>query len=212
MGIIQVALEVPDDILAGLMRGELSRFGSVVRDSTEIITHLKEVTPPTDEVSEVAEAAAGAAAAALKNHRVLIGLGIAVVAAAAATGVAVWASKRRKRSQEVPEVVAPVDEYNAALVEYLSAIQEGRLEAENLDRLIAALDAVKAEADEGELSITLASEQADALVELVADYSRKLAAANAIELTEPDEAPDANPVVIMRDWLATQRETLDKAA
>lgn len=206
MALIQVAYDVPDEIFAGLVTGDLTRFGSVVRDSKEIIAHLKEVSLP--EPDQAADAAG--LAAALKSPRVLIGLGVAVVVVAGA-GLAIWAANRKKAPAEI-EPSRPVDEYNAALADYLESIKEGRLDAETLDRLIAAIDVIRQEAADGSLTIEFAPEQAEALIELVADYARRLAAANSVEVDEPDERVDANPVVVLHDWLKAQRDTLDSAA
>lgn len=207
MTVVPVAYDIPEDILAGLVSGALTRFGSVVRDRTGIIAHLKEVDLPAGD-----HAPAGAAiAAALKNPKVLIGLGVVVLAAAG--GVAIWATKKKSLGQ--PGVPISVSEYNAALAAYLEAIQNGSLNVDVLDRLISALAAVKTDTDAGDITIEFSVGQSEALVNLVADYTRTLAEANSVDLGDPAAPTPSstdNPIVDLRHWLELQKRTFDEAA
>ncbi|MFD6699409.1 MULTISPECIES: hypothetical protein [unclassified Microbacterium] len=208
MTVVPVAYDIPDSILAGLMSGEYMRFGSVVRDSTKIITHLKEVPlPMPDQTPDAMQAMA-----ALKNPKVLIGLGIVVLAAAG--GIAVWSAKKGK-PKEQPAVPAPVAAYNEALTAYLESIQTGDLDGETIDRLITALEDVRSAADGGSLTIEFSPEQAEALVHVVADYTRKLAEANKVEAAGPNDvaAPiEGDLIVDLRERLRIQRKIFDAAA
>lgn len=49
MAIIQVAYEVPDDVVEGLATGVLTRYGSMIRGHTGYKLHLKEVPIPQPE-------------------------------------------------------------------------------------------------------------------------------------------------------------------
>jgi hypothetical protein len=207
MTVVPVAYDIPDDILAGLMSGVLERFGSVVRDGTGIIAHLKEVDLPAGESSPDVTAMA----AALKNPKLLIGLGVVVLAAAG--GVAIWAATRKPVDRhDVPKSVV---EYNSELATYIEAIKSGSLDAAVLSRLLSAVEAVKADSDEGAITIELSIGQSEALVNIVADYTRVLAEANSVDLGEGYDrppSPSGNPVVDLRHWLKLQHRIFDETA
>lgn len=207
VAIVPVAYDIPDDIYAGLMAGTYSRFGSVVRDHKEIVAHLKEVALPE---SEGPRLDLGANAAALRKPTVLIGLGIGI---AVAGGAFLWSASKKKVAQDDPRTSVAM--YNASLVAYLEAVQNGTLDADVIDRLISALDAVKTESDSGTLDIELSTGQSEALVKLVVDYTRRLAEANAVEVSEtqgPSGSTEADPVVHLRRHLEAQRDVFDSAA
>lgn len=218
MAIVPVAYDIPEDIHRNLLTGEWTRFGSVVRDGERIVTHLREVPLPVEDIGETESASA--AAAFQKSSMTLLGLGIAaVVAAAVVGGVAYWiGTKRAKAAAETAEVASPppsVLEYNEALTAYLEAVQSGTIDSALLNRLDAALEAVQSELRDGELKLDFSIEQSTALVSLVIDYTRKLAEANAVQIDEHAEVPstsEGNPIVDMREWLAIQKRILDDAA
>jgi hypothetical protein len=114
--------------VGGLLSGDLIKYGGVVRDrSGHIVKHLDEVQLPAGD-----EKAAARVAAMLKNPRVLIVAGAAVVAGTS------YAAARRRKLAVVPECV---ERYNTSLGAYLEAVQEGRLDAGIIDHLISDLDA-----------------------------------------------------------------------
>lgn len=212
MTVVPVAYDIPEAILAGLASGEFMRFGSVVRDSKQIIMHLKEVVPPVNDLGPDG-GLAPAMAAAHKNRNVLIGLGTITVLAAG--GFAIWAATRSKKDAAQPEVPESAAEYTAALSSYLEAIQTGTLDSEKLDRLVAALDTLQQESESGEMKLEVSIEQSTALVGLVVDYTRKLAEANAVRLDDDHDSSnlaDANPIVDLRQWLEVQKRILGEAA
>lgn len=205
--LVQVVYDIPDDIYMGLLSGQLTRFGSVVRDHARIVAHVPEVT-----VRRVAEKANVARVpAALKDPRVLIGMG--VVAAVAAGGGALWAATRKKRAPE-PEVPECVEVYNAALGAYLEAVRKGAMRAEIINRLISALDTLKEEINGGRIDIEFSTDQSQTLVDLVAGYTRKLDDANSVDRSAtPDQALErADGVVVnLRAYLERQRRILSDA-
>lgn len=97
---------------------------------------------------------------------------------------------------------------------YLEAARHGTLDAEIVDRLIADLDAVKAESDSGTITIGFSPEQWETLVGLVAGHTRNLAEANQLELSnlpEPANALGAT-IIELRPYLEVQRELFSRAA
>jgi plasmid stabilization system protein ParE len=207
--IINVPLDVPADILAALATGELTRYGSVVRNQAgAIVMHLKDgmSSPPAQ------EAVAKVAALARKNSRfLLLGLG---VAAATAVGVAVYkaVTADQKSAEDAPECV---QRFTTSLGAYLAAARDGRLGVDDVDRLIADLDTVKAESDSGRIAVDFAVDQWETLTRLVADHTRRLADANRIgtdDLRELQRRPDGDVIVDLRRYLEAQKRIFKNAA
>ncbi|MDO5064025.1 MAG: hypothetical protein Q4E00_03405 [Actinomyces bowdenii] len=82
---VQAALDVPADIVAGLVRGDLVRVGSVVRSAETgmIVKHLKEERNPD---KEVGNGVIKAAQRVLGTRRGKVGVGIFVGVATAVGG------------------------------------------------------------------------------------------------------------------------------
>ena len=205
----QVALEVPASIAARLLTGELVRDGSVVREavSMQIVKHLHEASPIDAE-----EAVQAAIAKILRNPKgvgVLIGLGVVAVAA----GGAVYQATRKTKAEQLLELPTSVESYSASLAAYLEAARHGALDAEIIDRLIADLDAVKAESDSGTITIAFLPEEWETLVGIVAGHTTALAEANQLELSNVPEPANAQGATIieLRPYLEVQRELFSRA-
>lgn len=212
MPIEQVTYVIPDDVWAGLLSGQLSRFGSVVRDQTQIIAHLKEVRVPDDQEAS-ATLLAAALGTARVNRNLLIGLGVVVVAVGG-TGLALAVRKTRTRSARL-DAATVVGHYNASLSAYLEAVQAGSLDTATLGRLVADLDALKQASDDGKVTIELSPEQSETLVHLVVDYTQLLAQANSVRLSDVlEQVPDAesNTLADLRRHLEAQRRIFADAA
>jgi len=190
------------------MSGDLLRSGSVVRDlAGHIIKHLDEVPVPGN-----SREAMERIAASLKYPWAIAAtaLGAAVVVG----GVAALVTWKRERSgkSELPELL---EKYNASFVAYLEAVRDGKLDAGIIDQLISDLDAVKAHPDSGRIAIDSSTEQSETLVNLVVDYTRKLAEANPVELNElQDQASTSenDAIIDLRRHLEAQRRIFARAA
>lgn len=209
MAVIQPALDIPDDVALRVLTGEYVRAGGVVRDHAGRLVKLLDDASPIDDAQEAAQ---GSIAKILRNRQcVLIGLGVVAVAATAG-GAAYLATRKSKAPQ--PELPTSVESYSASLAAYLEAARHGTLDAEIIDRLIADLDAVKAESDSGTITIGFLPEQWETLVGLVAGHTRNLAEANQLELSnlpEPANALGAT-IIELRPYLEVQRELFSRAA
>ncbi|GAA0436563.1 hypothetical protein Acor_84450 [Acrocarpospora corrugata] len=112
-----------------------------------------------------------------------------------------------------------VEKFNASLGAYLEAVRNGCLDADVLDRLISDLDALKEESDGGRIIVGFSADQLDTLVNHVADYTRKLAESNQIELSELQESTshseDNSPsqtIIDLRRYLGVQKQIFNRAA
>ncbi|MEU0832892.1 hypothetical protein [Streptomyces sp. NPDC005969] len=200
---------IPPEIEAGLLSGDLIRYGGIVRNQMgQIVKHLKEVRLPVSNEKAVARVAG-----MLKNPRVLIPT---VVVGAVVAGAAVIVAAKKRKQTGKPEVPECVQSYNASLAAYVEAVHEGHLELDIIDRLIADLDAVKAYSDEnGSITLDFSTKHAEMLVNIVVDYTRQLAEANSVELNELQgvaPASENNAVVDLRRHLEVQRKIFAEAA
>lgn len=209
MAVIQPALEIPDDIAFRLLTSEYVRDGGVVRDHAGRLVKLLDDASPIDDAQEAAKASI---ARVLRNRKgVVIGLG--VVAVAATAGGAVYLATRKTKAAQ-PELPTCVESYSASLAAYLEAARHGTLDAAIIDRLIADLDAVKAESDSGTITIEFLPEHWETLVGIVAGHTRKLAEANQLELSNLPEPANAQSgtIIELRPYLEVQRELFSRAA
>jgi hypothetical protein len=212
MPVIQVTYDVPIALAKGLATGELKMLGTAaIRNRTGIAAHVKEISRT---VGGGENAIGASIAKSLKDPKVVvIGLGVVAVAAVGG-GVAGWVA-RRKQQDAKPEVPECVARYNASLGAYLEAIGTGSLDADLIARLISDLDAVKEDSESGKIALEFSVEESEALVNLVADYTSKLAEANWVELSvfEATTAESADsPVIDLRRYLEGQRQIFDKSA
>lgn len=193
---------VPPEIQLGLATGDLIRFGGVVRDGGgHLVKHLREV--PLDSNGEEA---ALRLAARLRNPWVVAGLGLG---AAAIASIATLAVRKTRKAQEI------VARYNASFAAYLESVQDGTLDEDAIDRLIADLDAVNASSEEGKITLGFSPEQSQTLVRLVADFTRELAKANSVELDRDqtnESESEHDPVIYLRRHLETQKRIFTEAA
>lgn len=203
MAIVTVAYDVPDRIWEGLANGELSRFGSVIRNRAGITEHLKEVPLPVNlQTSDLWRRAT-----VVKNPAVAVGLGVVMLAGAVMWGV------KSKRQSAGSGTLKCVEEYNSSLKAYLVAIQSGNPEADTVNRLLDSLDAIKREFDSGKMALDVSPAESEALIDLIAGYTKKLADVNSMELGEP-EAPSVGSldksILALRHYLEVQQSIFNR--
>ncbi|MBQ1076788.1 hypothetical protein KBX06_27100 [Micromonospora sp. C31] len=214
MPIINVPLDVPDDIFAGITAGELTRYGGVVRNHAgATLVHLKDGLSSAETQRAVSK---GAATVRKSSKVTAVGLGVA----AAAVGVAVLAAATRVKKQGSPqgaelEMPICIQRFTVSLRAYLDAARDGRLGEKDVERLVSDLDAVESEFDSGRIAVDFSIGQWKALVQLVADYTRRLAEANRVEtsdLRELAHLPDGDVVLDLRRHLELQKQIFKNAA
>jgi hypothetical protein len=210
--IIQPALDIPQNILEGLLSGELVRHGGVVRNlAGQVVKHLDEVPIPVNNQ----ESNLLRIADMLKKHKVgiIIGIGVVIVAG----GVALFVADKNKKNKQnaAPEIPEYIEGYNTALCAYLDAVRNGTLDVDTINNLLVSLERVKENNDGDKIKIDFSTEQSDTLVNLVFDYTRKLAEANSIEVGELDEPvfdSAENAMQALQRYLQTQKRIFEEAA
>ena len=208
----QVAFEIPRDIKKGLDSGKYVRYGGVVRDTAgHIVKHLKpaDVSNGANKAIQVADQAFQLAK---ENKKVAIGA-LAVAGIAAAGGVAYAGMMRLQRKKDKEARETAMDDFNAALSEYLKALGDGTLSVEIIDELERTISAL-IDGEKG-FTIEIDGEQFKNLVKSVRDYTERLSKANGAKGTNVihklfEKKP--NDISGLKECLAKQREILAQAA
>lgn len=204
--IVQIPFDVPPEIWARLLTGDLILHGGVVRNPAgRIVAHLKESFDPRR--SE--EAVAAAARMLRKPTRPVVIAGLAALAVVGTATAAVVIARRREHA--LPECVQNCD---GSLRAYLDAVRDQCLDADVLDRLITDLRAVKAYYENGDVPVSFSAERCGPLADIVLDYTRRLAEANSFSLDESPSSPLTStnaPVVDLQRYLEVQRRILKDA-
>ncbi|MFC0027979.1 hypothetical protein ACFFMM_00375 [Micromonospora chaiyaphumensis] len=203
------ALDISEQVAAGIASGEYVKDGDVVRDlAGRLVALLKEVSLPT----EGQEIAAGGIAKALTSPKVIaIGLGLGALTATAG-GVAGFVLGKKKQAAKL-ERPKSVENCIASLSAYLEAVQNGSLDVKTLHRLNSDLDAVNKEAGSGRIEIL--AEQLEVLIAIVADHTWKLAEAKAVDLSEVlEQTPQSgdSKIVSLQRHLRVQERILKRSA
>lgn len=206
MAIAQDAFYIPDDIATGLATGLYRRIGSVVRyavgpNKGQIVKHLQ----PID--LKAAEQAQGLGAKALQfiqHHKKEVGI---AAIGATVVGVGIWGYNKWKNHE--PKVLT---EFRAALKTYIDAIRNGNMDIDKINGLMEALEALKKHKDYEKISIQLSAEDLEVLVGRIYDYTIKLAADNAVDLSEDELNLNNGAIINLQSYLKVQKRIFEAAA
>lgn len=206
MAIAQDAFYIPDDIATGLATGLYRRIGSVVRyavgpNKGQIVKHLQ----PID--LKAAEQAQGLGAKALQfvqHHKKEVGI---AAIGASVVGVGIWGYNKWKNHE--PKVLT---EFRAALKTYIDAIRNGNMDIDKINGLMEALEALKQHKDYEKISIQLSAEDLEVLVGRIYDYTIKLAADNAVDLSDEELNLNNGAIINLQSYLKAQKRIFEEAA
>ncbi len=204
MAVEQIAFEIPPVIQKGIDDGVLIRVGGVVRNKAgQIIKHLEEVpihkgdsNASKNKIIEFAQ----------KNKSFLIGTIIVTAITAGITYVVV----RNKKDEEVniPKCVA---DFNEVFTEYIDSIRKGAINEEKIDKVMKALEEIKMNQKNGNISITFSVENANILLNIVSNYTIKFVEANLSEMPE-DCFDKENQIDSLQHYLKIQKQIFERCA
>ena len=226
MAIIQVAYEVPDDVVKGLETGTLTRYGSLIRGHTGYKLHLKEVPIPNPENITAVKAASASTAASksvfsvvkdiVRKHPVAALVTGVMVGTATVGGIAyVKFNAKKKQTEGKIELPECVKDFNNAFSAYLDEVRVGTLEESTLDTLIEELNQLQERIDSSESEIVVSAEQLDTLMNIVFDYTRQLAKANSykiVKLRKPETDSTEAAIDGLQECLAIQKQIFATAS
>ena len=103
-------------------------------------------------------------------------------------------------------------EFRAALKTYIDAIRNGNMDIDKINGLIEALEALKQHKDYEKISIQLSAEDLEVLVGRIYDYTIKLAADNAVDLSNDELNLNNGAIINLQSYLKAQKRIFEAAA
>lgn len=204
MSVVQVAFSIPPEIQQGIDAGVLFRYGGVIRDAAgRIVTHLKEA-PPVEEIEKGATKLLEFA----KKNKFVVGT-IILTAVTAVSGIVYLVVKDKSNKKvNVPECVA---DFNNAFVSYLDSIRSGAVSEDKIDCVLASLEVITKNEENGNISIDLSPENTSLLISMVRDFTIQFAAANAYS-GQVEVPPNVSGLTSLQHYLNIQKRVFAKCA
>lgn len=193
MAIFQEFFYIPDENMTKISTGENKIFGGEVRNNKGQIVKLLRPVSKLEATLYYG----------WKYRDTLFKVG--------KLGMAGVKSYKSKKKQE-PDVVV---KFRDALQVYLNAVRNGSLTMEIISDVMEHLGELKMQPNFEKINIALSMEDLDVLLNRMFDYTKKLAADNAIELTSLEkETPSqsVNPIINLRCCLETQKRIFELAS
>lgn len=167
MAVVTESFDIPMDIMTKLATGEYRRIGGVVRvaigpNKGRIVKHLEPVKmEQADQIQKVGSKIMQVA----KNRKKELIIGALVTGTITVGGVVYHKIKSRQ-----PEVV---QNYHAALRDYIDDVRSGKLSMESINCLMDSLEELKQNNNYEKIKIELTTEELSVLVNRIYEYTIK---------------------------------------
>ena len=176
MPIVQVPLDVPDDIYAGVLNGSFELMGMVKDRQHKVRKHIARANVP--KVKKAAQAPKAGVLQVVKEHKVVT-IGVAIGAAVIGAGAYAFHSIKERKKNAAEERVAS---FQKTLKEYLKASKKGKLNTKVVDNLLHALDELEKKKLGKDIELTIPASQLTALIFSIFTYTQSLAEANSFDV------------------------------
>lgn len=206
MAVVTESFDIPMDIMTKLATGEYRRIGGVVRvaigpNKGRIVKHLEPVKmEQADQIQKVGSKIMQVA----KNRKKELIIGALVTGAITVGGVVYHKIKNRE-----PEVV---QNYHAALRDYIDDVRSGKLSMESINCLMDSLEELKQNNNYEKIKIELTTEELNVLVNRIYEYTIKLAKDNSVDLTDNELSSSDNILLNLQKYLLAQKHIFELAA
>lgn len=206
MAVVTESFDIPMDIMTKLATGEYRRIGSVVRvaigpNKGRIVKNLEPVKmEQADQIQKVGSKIMQVA----KNRKKELIIGALVTGAITVGGVVYHKIKSRE-----PEVV---QNYHAALRDYIDDVRSGKLSMESINCLMDSLEELKQNNNYEKIKIELTTEELNVLVNCIYEYTIKLAKDNSVDLTDNELSSSDNILLNLQKYLLAQKHIFELAA
>lgn len=194
MAIVQVFLNIPDEIMTKISTGENKIFGGEVRNNKG---HIVKLLRPVSKLEATLYYG-------WKYRDTLFMVG--------KLGMVGVKSYIKSKNKQEPDVVV---KFREALKIYLNAVRNGALTMEIISDVMEHLGELKMQPNFEKINTALSMEELDVLLNRMFEYTKKLAAENAIELTSLEkETPSqsVNPINNLQRCLETQKRIFELAS
>lgn len=206
MAVVTESFDIPMDIMTKLATGEYRRIGGVVRvaigpNKGRIVKNLEPVKmEQADQIQKVGSKIMQVA----KNRKKELIIGALVTGTITVGGVVYHKIKSRE-----PEVV---QNYHAALRDYIDDVRSGKLSMESINRLMDSLEELKQNKNYEKIKIELTTEELNVLVNRIYEYTIKLAKDNSVDLTDNELSSSDNILLNLQKYLLAQKHIFELAA
>ncbi|MBN2931018.1 MAG: hypothetical protein JTJ30_03380 [Catenibacterium mitsuokai] len=206
MAVVTESFDIPMDIMTKLATGEYRRIGGVVRvaigpNKGRIVKHLEPVKmEQADQIQKVGSKIMQIA----KNRKKELIIGALVTGAITVGGVVYHKIKSRE-----PEVV---QNYHAALRDYIDDVRSGKLSMESINCLMDSLEELKQNNNYEKIKIELTTEELSVLVNRIYEYTIKLAKDNSVDLADDELSSSDNILLNLQKYLLAQKHIFELAA
>lgn len=206
MAVVTESFDIPMDIMTKLATGEYRRIGGVVRvaigpNKGRIVKHLEPVKmEQADQIQKVGSKIMQIA----KNRKKELIIGALVTGAITVGGVVYHKIKSRE-----PEVV---QNYHAALRDYIDDVRSGKLSMESINCLMDSLEELKQNNNYEKIKIELTTEELSVLVNRIYEYTIKLAEDNSVDLADDELSSSDNILLNLQKYLLAQKHIFELAA
>ena len=139
-----------------------------------------------------------------KNRKKELIIGALVTGAITVGGVVYHKIKSRE-----PEVV---QNYHAALRDYIDDVRSGKLSMESINRLMDSLEELKQNKNYEKIKIELTTEELNVLVNRIYEYTIKLAKDNSVDLADDELSYSDNILLNLQKYLLAQKHIFELAA
>lgn len=153
-------------------------YKSIEEKGANIVAFLREISNSDDSANLVKTASASNT---LKKS--LIGIGVIVGVSTLVLGAYKAYQKFREKKQNVNQEDIISDGFNLSLNNYINAIKDGNLSLDILEEFIWNINFIKKNFQNKEIEITISIQQLEELVNLIYNYTIKLAEVNNIDYT-----------------------------
>lgn len=163
---------------------------------------MKHLQPIDLKAAEQVQGLGAKAMQFVENHKKEVGIAAVGVAIVGVWGYTAWKNHE-------PKVLT---KFRAALKVYIEAIRIGDMSVEKIDTLMIALEELKKHKNYDKISIQLTTEELEVLVGRIYDYTIKLAADNAVELSEDEMNLNNGAIINLQSYLKAQKRIFEAAA
>lgn len=206
MAVVTESFDIPMDIMTKLATGEYRRIGGVVRvaigpNKGRIVKHLEPVKmEQADQIQKVGSKIMQVA----KNRKKELIIGALATGTITVGGVVYHKIKSRQ-----PEVV---QNYHAALRDYIDDVRSGKLSMESINCLMDSLEELKQNNNYEKIKIELTTEELSVLVNRIYEYTIKLAKDNSVDLADDELSSSDNILLNLQKYLLAQKHIFELAA
>ena len=197
MPVVIEAFDIPMDISTKLSIGEYRRIGGVIRVAVgpkkgQIVKFLEPVK--SEQVVHTHNMGVEVFQLVKKNKK-----GIIIGAVFAGMFFCKIEKKIKNKKMEI------VEEYYAALRNYIREIRNGELNLKSINLLMGVIEELRQNKNYKKIEIELRTEELNVLVDRIYEYTIKLASDNNVKLTADEISSTNNAIVNLQRNLETQK-------